>query len=330
MLAELRRVMERVVAQEISADQARVIATTVIEEIGAGAMVMGTALTGLDEPLTSQQKREVSRLAEDQGRYFGRFMASLEASMSPDQRLLLYGGVVDQAFWRGAASSLPSRTAIHWRLGVAEHCADCLELAGGGPYTAPGEGGNPLPTVPRAGDTRCLGNCRCHLEVEGSIEVGLVNHPGIEVMTIGGIEVDPLSPGAVAAAQLYRNLVERYAWHLRMSAARPGSDHAAIAQRLRQEIEAMAAVWGHGIRFTANRDEILGPVRSARVAGLRHVIDLDDDLVLAVATAIAMRQIDRGRITSLTTEPPTVTLEGDENRVYRLDEAGGALLFIDP
>lgn len=45
-----------------------------------------------------------------------------------------------------------------WSLGAAEHCSDCtsLNLLGWQPIGT-------LPTVPRAGATQCLSNCKCNI-----------------------------------------------------------------------------------------------------------------------------------------------------------------------
>ncbi len=62
----------------------------------------------------------------------------------------------------GVISELDPFDTIHWIINVeAEHCPDCIGIAASSPYNK-----STLPTVPRHGDTRCLMNCQCHLEVE--------------------------------------------------------------------------------------------------------------------------------------------------------------------
>jgi hypothetical protein len=50
-------------------------------------------------------------------------------------------------------------------MGSAEHCPDCPPLAAGSPYKW-----DKLPTVPRAGSTRCRSNCLCFLVRDDGIE----------------------------------------------------------------------------------------------------------------------------------------------------------------
>ncbi|MBC8446076.1 MAG: hypothetical protein H8D74_02630, partial [Chloroflexi bacterium] len=52
------------------------------------------------------------------------------------------------------------RDEVRWVLGVAEHCEDCLELAGRDWMPIDDLGGQ----VPGDGTTRCRSNCQCHLE----------------------------------------------------------------------------------------------------------------------------------------------------------------------
>ncbi len=62
----------------------------------------------------------------------------------------------------GEISQLGPLDTIFWVINVeAEHCPDCIRISAAGPYNR-----DTLPTVPRKGDTRCLMNCQCHLEVQ--------------------------------------------------------------------------------------------------------------------------------------------------------------------
>lgn len=66
-------------------------------------------------------------------------------------------GVANQGFVDARAGE---RTIWWWRLGDADHCDDCVTLALAGPYR------ERPPTVPRAGGTVCVGNCKCELVAE--------------------------------------------------------------------------------------------------------------------------------------------------------------------
>lgn len=78
-------------------------------------------------------------------------------------RAQLYAERVRGTANTGMVGNLPETTLIYWRLGPNEdHCPDCPVLAKGGPYIP-----KTLPTVPGAGMTECLVNCKCELEIEG-------------------------------------------------------------------------------------------------------------------------------------------------------------------
>lgn len=70
-------------------------------------------------------------------------------------RIRQYANACRQAYWREYAQG----KVVYWRLGVAEHCEDCIELADNSPYR-----GSELTVYPGSGSTRCRGNCHCYLE----------------------------------------------------------------------------------------------------------------------------------------------------------------------
>jgi hypothetical protein len=72
-------------------------------------------------------------------------------------RIKQYGKATQQSYWREFAQA--SEGQILWVLHPAEHCVDCIALAGDSPFTR-----NTLPTFPGAGATQCRGNCNCTLE----------------------------------------------------------------------------------------------------------------------------------------------------------------------
>lgn len=59
------------------------------------------------------------------------------------------------------AAAHPTTTVIHWELRSQSPCPECVLLHDFSPYIK-----RNLPTTPRAGDTRCLNNCRCTLRIE--------------------------------------------------------------------------------------------------------------------------------------------------------------------
>jgi hypothetical protein len=75
-----------------------------------------------------------------------------------ENRAAHYAGSLDGVNWNGQVEGMPDDVVIHWKLGKAEHCDDCILLAQHSPYSK-----FTLPTTPRAGDTDCRTNCKCRL-----------------------------------------------------------------------------------------------------------------------------------------------------------------------
>ncbi|NIX55345.1 MAG: hypothetical protein GWN14_05280 [candidate division Zixibacteria bacterium] len=79
--------------------------------------------------------------------------------MNYSTRMDMYAGTLQAPFNNASLEYSPEDAEVYWTLGIAEHCEDCLSLESFNPWTRAS-----LPTVPGAGDTRCLGRCKCHLE----------------------------------------------------------------------------------------------------------------------------------------------------------------------
>lgn len=326
----LKKIVRQVVDKELTPDGAARAARSVIVPILFKAGTVGFDIVGLrDWEMTDDQLDELIRLAEAETEFFKNFMDAVASeALDRDVRTELYGGSVGDAFWRAWTMGLPSVANIWWKLSVAEHCEDCLALAAGSPYSKPGTGSNPLPTVPRAGDTRCLARCKCFVESEGIFESGLLNRVGVEVTSLGAIAIDPMSEGGLAAAAFYQELADRYAYHSRMAILEPGAGHRELARGIRREMEQLATRLGHGLRFTQTPAEMAGQVRLAKALGYKFIApsELSDDLLLAIATVVALNSSFRGKITSVKTDPPTVVL--DDTDEFRLDAVGRNILFL--
>lgn len=332
LIHRLDVIRDEVRAKKVSPDVAKSRAREAIARgIGIGAGV-GVALAGLpDWKLTAAQKRDLADLADTEAEYFHQYMRQVVGEAAGDARTELYGGVVGDAVWRTWAQVLPHSAEVHWRLGVAEHCADCLSLADGSPYSAPGATGrNPLPTVPRNGDTVCLGNCRCYLESAGPFESGAGPDIQAEITAIAGVEIDPASPAAVAAAGAYQDLVERYAYFLRMDALDPKAGYAALMAQADRQISDLARAHGQTVRIAATDAEIVEPVLMAVAMGNRFVRPsaVGFDLVGLIAVAVAMHEVKMGTIAGYSRTPPYVFFEKDKADHRRLDSIGRNILFV--
>lgn len=89
---------------------------------------------------------------------FGADVAAGSGRMPVMMRSRMYGKTLKAMAWHGKVERQPDSVRIHWRLGKAEHCLDCISLAASGPYRKWN-----LPTTPGAGATKCLSNCKCRL-----------------------------------------------------------------------------------------------------------------------------------------------------------------------
>ena len=91
-------------------------------------------------------------------------------------RMRLYLGKARGVTAQASIDGLPPETEIYWRLGSNEkHCGECPTLASISPFLP-----DDLFTTPGAGETPCLGNCKCHLEFkldQGSLYERTVNTP---------------------------------------------------------------------------------------------------------------------------------------------------------
>lgn len=93
---------------------------------------------------------------------FGAAIGAGELSEAQIQaRVKMYAGACWAAYWTVSSwlAKEEGRNEVLWVLGVAEHCEDCVDLAGRGWQPM-----SQLHQVPGDGQTRCLSNCRCHLE----------------------------------------------------------------------------------------------------------------------------------------------------------------------
>lgn len=75
------------------------------------------------------------------------------------RRLTAYADAVKHIYYAGRVMGTPRGMVIHWLSPLDRRtCNGCRFLSNHSPFTR-----DTLPTTPRAGDTRCLNNCRCRL-----------------------------------------------------------------------------------------------------------------------------------------------------------------------
>jgi len=133
----------------------------------AGAMAMGNPYYA--DPAIGLTKKDlafISSARRFEGKFFKKFLLDMSnPNFRPvhsfAQRAGYYADSGKAQFYNGMVNGAGENVVIHWVLGtVEEHCGDCPVLATK-TYTW-----QTLPTTPGAGDTECLFNCACHLEIE--------------------------------------------------------------------------------------------------------------------------------------------------------------------
>jgi len=111
----------------------------------------------------------VTARIQEQYEYLDGFAAAIQAGDEEEDgglsvaaiiaRAALYAGAAWATFWVGVQGQETGQE-VRWNLTPAEHCVDCLELAGRGWMPIDELGGQ----VPGDGQTECRTNCKCFLE----------------------------------------------------------------------------------------------------------------------------------------------------------------------
>jgi len=119
---------------------------------------------GRGKKLDAGDLEYLSRATNEEMKYarrLGRDISEKRMRMPRQRRVNMYAETVDSIASHGMVESLPSDSIISWKLGVAEHCIDCLILSSQSPFNSWN-----LPTTPKAGSTSCKSNCKCRLIVK--------------------------------------------------------------------------------------------------------------------------------------------------------------------
>jgi hypothetical protein len=162
---QLQGILTKFRGGEITRGQFESQAKDAIRETFQKAYHLGTVRMGgyAEHTLDPQDLSWLKGARYQEFEYLNRFADALQNEtyhVDPVQRMEMYADTLESMFWAGQISATADNAVINWNLGVSEHCEDCIALAAGGPYTR-----KTLPAVPRAGSTRCLVGCKCHLSV---------------------------------------------------------------------------------------------------------------------------------------------------------------------
>lgn len=104
---------------------------------------------------------------DPESRHYGKYR-QLEPARLTDRtssiiqrRLKAYAESVKHIYYAGRVMGTPEGMVVHWICPLDRRtCNGCRFLSDSSPFTK-----DTIPTTPRAGDTRCLNNCRCRLLV---------------------------------------------------------------------------------------------------------------------------------------------------------------------
>ena len=215
----------------------------------------------------------IKAAAEEEMKYTKKFLGDYmndRGTMPYERRFNQYGSTVNHQFNMAAYQGVPHGTLIFWEMTSFEPCPDCPELAARSPYTTD-LGNHPLPTVPQAGDTRCLGDCKCYLRYEYKpFPLGTEPHMSYEVDTFNGSRVDlrwiKSKQGKLVQRDLNR-MYRREAHHRQMMEALPhDTDAWRYHHRMRNEWRTRLVDYKnqHGIRGVprTNVSDYLNPANN--------------------------------------------------------------------
>ncbi|ARU40200.1 hypothetical protein CCB80_03220 [Armatimonadetes bacterium Uphvl-Ar1] len=172
---------------KLSPDQFGDVVFTELLRAHAVAVAAGRQRAGILGALNELDKEVALFHGQQQGAYLEGFVRRLNEKSKrywDEEKGEWKRGVINRDLqmyasrYRGSAniafeSNSPEGSEFYWRLGIAEHCPDCLELAAESPHTQ-GE----LPVFPGDGGTKCIVNCKCWL-VRGDGVKAFEPDPGV-------------------------------------------------------------------------------------------------------------------------------------------------------
>jgi hypothetical protein len=114
--------------------------------------------------LKPEDKRWLETFLTKEYGYWAKFVKDIKGKkgkVNHEKRLEMYVQTLRSMYNSSRVIANPPTTIYFWETTPAEHCPHCLYLQLKSPFIKEN-----LPTVPAAGDTQCLSNCRCHLRIE--------------------------------------------------------------------------------------------------------------------------------------------------------------------
>jgi len=118
----------------------------------------------------------IDQAKQDETPYFEGFLDDIKNNrgvIDYGRRASFYADTAKAQFFNGMLAGHGNNVGIKWVLDeFAEHCDDCISLSAS-TYTW-----ETLPFVPKSGNTKCLFNCKCHLEFYPMMPTAAPTPPG--------------------------------------------------------------------------------------------------------------------------------------------------------
>lgn len=185
LASKLDRIAEQLAGAVLNTEEWRWAVDAALLRAHTDAYVVGRTYAGLDGPEQTSDFLVGSMRRDREIPFLMRFQDAIERGdpryididtgnvkfEGVNSRLQLYGRKLRATAELGHIKNTYDQKFI-WKLGAAEHCADCVYMASINPYTR-----RSLWTVPGDGDTECLTNCRCRILIEDD---GSESFPGVK------------------------------------------------------------------------------------------------------------------------------------------------------
>jgi hypothetical protein len=174
---DLFDILERYIRGGLSAESAQDLFLSLATDSHRAAHILGQEVAAVQVVVPGLAADLGQMLGLSELSYFRGFLAALDGTDARyfdakvkewrmDQvarRAGMYTPKVESSASWGWVDNHEAQQQFNWILGVVDHCEDCPVLADQSPYYR-----ETLYTVPREGQTECMGGCKCRVEtVEG-------------------------------------------------------------------------------------------------------------------------------------------------------------------
>jgi hypothetical protein len=161
--------LNKVKAGDISLRRAQARASIAFKETVKRAFQLGMKSVGLVKAtgqlydLDKNENKWVASYFNEEFGYFKKFLrqAKTQSDKQLKYRAGLYAAAMRSVYESARVLTVGPNVVITWVLQSDAPCDDCKLIARYNPYTP-----DTLPTTPKAGQTRCRGNCYCELRID--------------------------------------------------------------------------------------------------------------------------------------------------------------------